>query len=343
MTKVREYVVKNWKTQKRFGSLDEFTKWAENKQPMSGDLWDIEETITEVKTHKLKSKKQRDAAMTTENIKRIVDEFLEKATLDNVEFSISMAKLPYKVTDERYINFTIGQVGIYYMAEKLGYPWEKLDDIYANKNGIMNGRWDGTQHGYDTFEEREFYTNWLAPFFILQEKYGIADEDITIRKYNYGKIERYEKVDGKYIHYDDKDTLAYKYPEMMKYYMKNWHSGMNIFHDGLMVNMEPEEALAEYKERIREYPLKNITMEYNTGNFKPCNNYKLCFDAKGDPKSSVYKRSVHPYAHIPGIMFRSKDIFITGDNYIGWHVEHGRSLKCDVDDKLVEYCTKNLK
>ena len=343
MAKVKEYVVNNWKTKKRFGNLEEFTKWAEDKQPLSGDLWDIEEKITEVKNHKLESKKKRDALMTTENIKKIIDVFLEKATIDNVEFSISMGKLPYKMTEERYLDFTIGQAGVYYMAEKLGYSWEKLDAIYANKNGIMNGRWDGEGHGYDTFEDREFYTNWLAPFFILQEKYNIADEDITIRKYNYGNINRYEMIDGKWKHYDDKDTLAYKYPKMMEYYKENWHSNTEMFHNGMIVKMDSKDALIEYKERIRDYPVSNVKMVYNTGDYKPCDNYMLVFDSKGDNKSKVYKRSVRPFARIPGIMFRTKDIFVTNDNYIGWHVEHGRGLVCDVDDKLVEYCVKNLK
>lgn len=337
--KTTEFIVQNGNARKHFISIDEFKKWAKGKMPNSGDKWILHEVITETKVHEIECEKKR--IIDTGIIKRIIDTFIEKANSENIK-NDSPA---WKMIDPKYERLTIGQAEVYYMAEQLGYSWEKLDDLYANKDGIMNHRWDEEYHGYDTFEDREFYTNWLAPFFIIKDvfpEYNIDERDITIYNYNYGKIERYEKQGKKYIRYEDKTTLAGKYPKMMEYYKKNWHGGMHIFNK-IYIKLTPEEYIEEYKKRIKEFPIDKITVEYNTGDYRPCHNYKFNFPHEFDPKGPNYWNTVHIFSRIPGIMFRNDDIYITTSNYIGRHVNHRASQQCDVDEKLYNYCIKNLK
>ena len=325
---------------KKFTSEKEAMKFVENKIPANGKSFVLRKTTTEVIDTEFDSKKK--AIYDINILKRIIDTFIEKANVNNISFHDT----PYKVIDPRYENFTYGQAGVYYMAEQLGYPWEKLDALYANKDGIMNHRWDTEHHGYDTFEDREFYTNWLAPFFIIKDifpEYHLDEKDITIYKYNYGHIERYEPEklgSRKYIHYDDPDnTLAGKYPEMMKYYLKNWHSP-SIF-GKYYVEMPREEALELYKKRIKEYPIDKVTIEYNWGDFKPCHNYKINFPEEFDPEKKNF-RSMKTFSRLPGIMFRNNDIYITNSNYIGRKVNHMGSKIPNMDEELYNYCTKNL-
>lgn len=339
MSKTTEFIVLNGNARKHFCSIDEFKVWAKDKMPNSGDEWKLEEVITQVKNHTIPCERKR--VVNINIIKRIIDTFLEKANSKNIKIDFS----EYKMTDPKYNRLTIGQAEVYYMAEQLGYPWEKLDDLYDNKDGIMNHRWDGEHHGYDTFEDREFYTNWLAPFFIIKDvfpEYNIDEKDITIYNYNYGNDERYEKQGKKYIRYKDNTTLVGKYPKMMEYYNKNWKSGMHIF-DKIYIKLTPEEYIEEYKKRIKEFPIDKITVEYNVGDYKPCHNYKFEFPHEYDPKGKDYWNTCNIFARIPGIMFRNEDIYITTSKYVGRHVNHRTSQQCDIDEKLYEYCTKNLK
>ena len=340
MSKTIEFVVLNGNARKHFSSIEEFKTWAKDKLPNEGDEWKLEEIITQTKQHTIPCEKKR--IVNTDVIKRIIDTFIEKANVKNVKSDFP----EWKMIDPKYNRLTIGQAEVYYMAEQLGYPWEKLDNIYANKDGIMNHRWDSEYHGYDTFEDREFYTNWLAPFFIIKDvfpEYNIDEKDITIEMYNYGHLSRSKKEGKKYIHYDDKEgTLAGKYPKMMKYYQETWHSKMAIY-DNIYVRLSSEEYLEEYKKRIKEFPIDKITVEYNVGDYKPCHNYKLEFPHEFDPKGKDYWNTVNVFSRIPGIMFRNEDIYITNSKYVGRHVHHRATQQCDIDEKLYEYCTKNLK
>lgn len=329
----------------KFTSEEAAKEFVKDKLPSNGKSFVLRKTVTEVTEIEFEAEKK--PVYDLNIIKRIIDIFIEKANVNNVRFGFS--NTPYKVTDPKYSRLTYGQAHVYHMAEKLGYPWEKLDALYANKDGIMNHRWDTEHHGYDTFEDREFYTNWLAPFFIIKDifpEYNIDEKDITIYKYNYGHIERYKpKKPGsrKYIHYDDPDnTLAGKYPEMMKYYLENWHSTIDIF-DTIYVQMQDAEALEEYKKRIKEYPIDKVIVEYNYGDYRPCHNYKISFPSEFDPRGEKYCNTMNIFARIPGIMFRNDDIYITNDNYIGRHVNHMGSKIPNMDEELYEYCTKNLK
>ena len=249
MEKNIEFVVLNGNARKHFCSIDEFKAWAKGKMPNEGEEWKLQEIITQTKEHTIPCERKR--VVNTDVIKRIIDIFLEKANSHNVRYDFP----EWKMIDPKYERLTIGQCEVYYMAEQLGYPWEKLDDIYANKDGIMNHRWDGEYHGYDTFEDREFYTNWLAPFFIIKDvfpEYNIDEKDITIDKYNYGHLSRSKKEGKKYVSYDDKEgTLAGKYPDMMKYYQENWHGGMHIY-DKKYFKLSDEEYIEEYKKVIKK-------------------------------------------------------------------------------------------
>jgi len=339
MEKQVEFIVLNGNARKHFVSIEDFNKWAKNKMPYSGSEWELQEVITTTKLHKIPCERNR--VFDKNVIKRIIDAFLEKATVNNVKTSF----YEWKMTDPKYNRLTMGQAKVYYMAEKLGYPWEKLDDLYNNKDGIMNHRWDGEVHGYDTFEDREFYTNWLAPFFIIKDvfpNYNIDEKDITIYNYNYGSSKRSIKKGKKYETYKDPTTLAGKYPAMMKYYMDKWHGSMDIF-DTIYFKLTPEEYIEEYKKRIREFPIDKVTVEYNVGDYKPCHNYKIDFPHEFDPNGPNYWHTLNVFARIPGIMFRDNDIYITNDKYVGRHVHHYVSQQCDVDEKLYEYCIKNLK
>lgn len=338
------YDFPNENFRKKFYSKEEALKHIEGKLPSNGKNWFLRKTVTIIEEETIES--ERKVIENKDIIKRIIDTFIDKANVNNVRFGSS--DTPYKVTDPKYSRLTYGQAHVYYMAEKLGYPWEKLDDIYANKDGIMNHRWDEEHHGYDTFEDREFYTNWLAPFFIIKEvfpEYNIDEKDITIRNYNYGRLERSEPEkpgSRKYIHYDDPTTLAGKYPKMMEYYIKNWHSNMSIFNT-IYVQMKEAEALEEYKKRIKEYPIDKVVVEYNYGDYRPCHNYKISFPSEFDPRGEKYWNTMNIFARIPGIMFRNDDIYITNDNYIGRHVNHHGANRVDENEELYKYCIKNLK
>ena len=107
--------------------------------------------------------------------------------------------------------------------------------------------------------------------------------------------------------------------------------------------LKGQELLDAYKEELKKVPIEDWYWERNVGDYKPCHNYKLNFPHEFDPKGKDYNRTTHIFARIPGIMFRNDDIYITTSNYIGRHVNHRATQQCDIDEKLFEYCTKNLK
>jgi hypothetical protein len=332
------YQVLNGNSKSNFDSLEDFKKWAKGKLPTEGDNWKIKKLVMSEEEFEVECERKR--INNPEIIKRIIDKFCEKANADKITFDGTECT----VTDDRYMNMTISQVSIYYMAEQLGYPWEKLDDLYANKDGIMNGRGRDFQD-MSTFNSREWLTNTLAPFFILKERFNIDDKDINEDMFNYGSLDRYKEVGKKHEHFDDYEgTLAGKYPEMMAFWKKHFYNSWHITWDnGLVRWLEPKEQLEAFKERIKDYPVDKVVVKRNTGDYKPCHNYTLEFPAKFDPHYKELKNTMHPYVRIPNIMFRDHDIIITTSEYYGRKVNLRTSAQCDVDEKLYEYCTKNLK
>lgn len=332
------YQVLNGNSRGGFASLEDFKKWAKGKLPSEGDNWKIKKVVTSEEEFEVECERKR--INNHEIIKRILDMFCEKANPGEIVFDGQECT----VTDDRYMNMTISQVPIYYMAEQLGYPWEKLDDLYANKDGIMNGRGDSYQD-MSTFNSREHLTNTLAPFFILKERFNIDDKDINEDMFNYGNLVRYKQVGKKHERFDDYEgTLAGKYPEMMKFYKEHFYDDWSIAWDtGLLRWLEPKEQLEVFKERIKDYPVDKVVVKRNTGDYKPCHNYTLEFPREFNPHYEELKNTMHPYAYIPNIMFRDGDIVITTSEYYGRHVNLRKSSQCDVDEKLYEYCTKHLK
>ena len=327
------YQVLNGNSRSNFVSLEDFKKWAKGKLPTEGDIWKVKKVVTSEEEFDVECERKR--ITNPEIIKRILDTFCEKANVDEIVFDGQECT----VTDDRYMNMNISQIPIYYMAKQLGYPWEKLDDLYANKDGIMNGRGDKGD------EYRKYLTNKLAPFFILKERFNIDDKDINEDMYNYGDIERSKYIKKKYTRYEDHEgTLAGKYPEMMEFWKEHFYDDWHItWNTGLVRWLEPEEQLEAFKERIKDYPIDKIVVKRNIGDYKPCHNYTLEFPREFDPHAEELKDTMHPYEHIPNIMFRDEDIVITHSEYYGRHVNLRTSAQCDVDEKLYEYCTKNLK
>ena len=334
------YQVLNGNSRGSFASLEDFKKWAKGKLPTEGDNWQIKKVVTSEEKFEVECERKR--INNPEIIKRIIDKFCEKANTE--ETKICFDGQECTVTDNRYMNMTIQQVTIYYMAEQLGYPWEKLDDLYANKDGIMNGRGDEHQD-MSTFNRREYLTNQLAPFFILKERFNIDDKDINEYMFNYGIIDRYKEVGNRREHVNDYEgTLAGKYPKMMAFWKKHFYNNWNIaWSKGLLRYLDTKEQLEVFKERIKDYPVDNVVVKRNTGDYKPCHNYTLEFPVEFDPHFEELKNTMHTYVHIPNIMFRDEDIVITHSEYYGRNVNLRKSAQCDVDEKLYEYCVKNLK
>lgn len=140
----------------------------------------------------------------------------------------------------------------------------------------------------------------------------------------------------------EKRKIQVKYPEAYKFVQSYEDYTYPSRKKGLVIELTTEEKLAAYKERIKEYPWDKVKVFYNIGDYKPCHNYKFEFPREFDPHKELHN-TYSPIATIPGIMFRDEDIYVTNSNYIGRHVNHRASKQCDVDEKLYEYCTKNLK
>ena len=185
--------------------------------------------------------------------------------------------------------------------------------------------------------------NWLATWYIISDKFNIDLKDITEANYNYGRDERYRTEGKKTIHYKDPTTLAGKYPEAAQYLKEN-NKFLGLY-DSVYVEMDKQEALDLYKEKLKNYPIEHAVVYYNVGDYRPCHNYKIEFPYEFEPgyrgEGSSPKLG-ETFYRMPGIMFRDDDIYITNDNYIGRHVHHTGSKKVDETEELYNYCVKNL-
>lgn len=348
------YSFPNENFRKTFTNEEDALKFVENKLPANGKFFLLHKEIIETsdKVIDAKCKPTYDVNI----IKRIIDAFIEKANPENVKFS--SGNTPYKLIDTRYAHIRGNQLEIYYLADKLGYPWEKLDALFENKDGILNGKLDGGyclesdahKIDYDSFDARIWPTNRLAKLFMLKELHpelNIDDNDINNHFYNDGYTYRYSikgiKVNGKTEHHiEDPNTFASKYPNAVDI-LKEWHNIEFNCWRNVNIKMDEAEAIELYKQRIKEYPIDKIRVIYNYGDYKPCHNYKLEFPEKYDPKGANYSDyNLNTFARIPGIMFRDGDICITTDNYIGRHVNYRGSKIPNVDEELYKYCIKNL-
>jgi len=335
--KSTEFIVQNGDTRKHFASIEEFKEWAKDKMPNNGDKWILNEVITEIKVHKIKSERKRGYDQSIVN--RILTEFIEKANTKNVIYE----DYESTVTDPKYLNFQHFQLIPYKIAEDIGYSWDKLDDFFKNKDNVLNNRLIDSK-GINMFEENlkessleDVLYNYcwqistLANYWVVKDKFNIVDEDI-----NYDMIFNYAGNNYK------KKKIEAKYPEAYKF-VKSYEGYVYPSRKkGLVIELTPEEKLAAFKERIKEYPWDKVEVFYNVGDYKPCHNYKIEFPQEFDPHKELFG-TYNLIDFIPGIMFRDNDIYVTRSNYIGRHVHHRASKQCDVDEKLYEYCTKNLK
>lgn len=113
----------------------------------------------------------------------------------------------------------------------------------------------------------------------------------------------------------------------------------NIVRFEYMSYTQAEKALYEYKERLKKCKIEDAIVFYNSGNYKPCNNYKIEFPSKNDEVLDNGER----FYFMPGIMFRNDDIYITKYNYVGRNVSCNSSKRTDETEELYNYCVKNLK
>lgn len=314
-----KYVLKNGNARKHFLSIDEFKKWAKNKMPFSGDTWELDKIETET----VKIKSERIAKNDPSVIKAIITKFIDKASLQNIKFD----SLPVIPKDPKYNNLSRIKLGLYILADEYNYPWSDLDYLFQCKNGIYN-----LLNVPDVdLSEPEFYMTWLAPFFILQQKYNIDPSDINLKNYNYGS--KHDPA-GK----QRPEFLANKYPEAMK----EAREKPRILSRSMLKTLSEQEALDEYKKRLLDFPIDTVKVVYNVGDYKPCHNYKLYFLPENDLKGKNYYNTLNIFSRMPGIMFRDHDIYITYSNYIGENTLRYQQ-QIDVDDKLFNYCTRFLK
>ena len=329
--KITEFIVQNGNARKHFVSIEEFKKWAKDKMPNSGDKWILNEVITETKVHEIESERKRVYDQSIVN--RILTEFIEKANIKNVNYD----EYESTVTDPKYLNIKHNRLISYKIAEDIGYSWDKLDDFFKNKDNVLNNRLPKNDKYLkelsleDAFQYCDWQIDELAKFWVVKDKFNIADEDI-----NCDMVFTY--VGNNY----EKRKIQVKYPEAYKFVKSYDDYPYPSRKKGLVIELTPEEKIAAYKERIKEYPWDKVKVFYNVGDYKPCHNYKIEFPQEFDPHKELFN-TYNPIDIIPGIMFRDKDIYVTRSKYIGRHVNHRTSKQCDVDENLYKYCTKNLK
>jgi len=330
--KSTEFIVQNGNARKHFVSIEEFKEWAKDKMPDNGDKWILHEVITEIKVHEIESERKRIYDQSIVN--RILTEFLEKANIENVNYD----EYETTVTDSKYLNIKRDRLIPYKIAEDIGYSWDKLDDFFKNKDNVLNNRGIGRSEEdlkKSSLKDILYCYGWqiseLANYWVIKDKFNIADEDI-----NHDMV--WEYAGNNY----EKRKIQVKYPEAYEFVKSYEDYTYPLSKRGLVIELTPEEKLAAYKNRIKEYPWDKVEVFYNIGDYKPCHNYKFEFPQEFDPHKELFN-TYNPIDIIPGIMFRDKDIYVTRSNYIGRHVHHRASKQCDVDEKLYKYCTKNLK
>lgn len=309
---------------KSFTSKEAALKYVKDKLPTDGKNWVLRKTITTIEEETIES--TRKLIENKDILKRIIDRFIEKATADNIKFDGRQ----YKCNNEKYANIEYREVEAYLFAEQEGFPWEKLDDWFSNKDGILEGRFDNYYGEVIDYNDRygcSLIASELALWYIISDKFNIDLNDIKAELDDY-----------------DHKELTNKYPEAKKY-LENNYNRRGIYDNIIYGPMENQEALDIYKERLKKYPIEHAFVNYNIGDYKPCHNYKIEFPEEFDPNyTGKQTNKLGDYFNpIPGIMFRDNDIYITYSNYIGRHVSYRQSKRVDETEELYNYCVKNLK
>ena len=323
---------------KSFNSTEEALAYVKKKNllPTNGKSWEIEEIHTKVISYTFES--ERKVIDNIEITKKIIDYFLEHATIENVHFS----KDEVYINDPENRNFRYySQMYAYLCCKKyLGYDRDKFVELYKK---FYKENCDKDGHAFET------YICELCCYYALKDKYGIDEADIHLvtdpkykwktknpifkEKYNEAYLEVYDWIQEMFMA-DGGHFRKGEYGRIMEE-PKIWHY------------VKGQELLDLYKETLRALPIEKMKWSYNSGNYSPCNNYKLevvDFEKIRESLELRSQDSIHLWgAYIPGIMFRDGDIMITEDNYYGRNVSLSKSKSCDVDEKLYKYCIKNLK
>jgi hypothetical protein len=327
-----------------FNSIDEALAYVNKKKllPVNGESWEIEEIHHKIISHIFES--ERKVIDNPEITKRIIDYFLEHATIENVSFN----QHPQFFNDPEHRNFRYHDQLYAYLCCKhyLGYTRDQFVELYKK---FWNENCNEDKYVYfgDICK--------LCCYYAIKDKFGFDEKDICLVN------------DPKYISLKHVNHVL-EANEKAKKEVEKWTHDM-YFADGggftpgkygfdkspnIWRNVEGQELLDMYKEVLRTLPIENMHWSYNVGDYKPCHNFKL--DVVKDPYNDkntlvgdnsldiIVDNGIHMWGKfIPGIMFRNDDVIVTNDKYYGRHVNLRASKAVDVDEKLYEYCIKNLK
>lgn len=348
-----EYRFVGERIRKTFDSIDDALKHVKGKLPSNGKSWIIEEVHTKIIQHEIKSDRQ---VIDNKDItKRIIDYFLEHASVENVligsdifwQYIINQDHRSFSYYQDLY-SFLCCEKMLGYNKDQFWKLYKEVEDILKNdiKDLPTEDRWIGRGDVAD-----------ILCFIALSEKYGFTKDEmiqlgrdilIGYHKGDYNVLDRFK----------NQSLNASDIAEEHNYWMKDlYYADGHDFSRGpysTRIKTKPniwrtvtdEEKLEYYKNEIRKLSLDDFQWEYNIGNYKPCHNYKLTIKNKNIDENghiNYDNYSLHMCSfYLPGIMFRNNDIYITYEQYIGRNVNHTQSLPVDVDENLYKYCIRNL-
>ena len=309
-----------------FQSIEDALKYVKTKLPANGKSWKIEEVHTKVIEHEFES--ERKAIDNKEITKRIIDYFIEHATVDNVK---TTEHLQYFMNPEhRDFRFSHQLYSFLCIQHYLGYTKEQYWELY---NDLMSKNNDHSDYRVSQG------ICWLA----IANKFNLSKDDIikitlaegwkdyeeySEKHKNASKEIIYWLNDLNYVDGYENDSWKISYPNVKeKPNIWKWCTD--------------QEFLDTYKERLKQIPIEDFEWRYNIGDYKPCHNYKLSLKPEKDISYDDY--TIHMFNRLPGIMFRNNDIYITHDDYYGRNVNLRKSSVIDVNEDLYNYCIKNLK
>lgn len=325
---------------KSFKSTEEALAYVKKKNllPANGKSWEIEEVHTKVISYTFEN--ERKAIDNKEITKKIVDYFLEHATIENVHFSDHEVY----INDPENRNFRYyNQMYAYLCCKKyLGYDRDKFVELYKK---FYRENCDEDGHVFESCICE------LCCYYALKDKYGINEDDMHLvvdPKYNWKTTNPIFKEKYHEAYLEVYDWIQEMFMADGGHFRKGEYGGImeepKIWHYA-----EGQELLDLYKETIRALPIEDMTWTYNVGDYKPCHNYKLDVvkkwnEDKENENVIDSENTVHMWGKfIPGIMFRDGDIYVTDSAYFGRNVNLRSRKAVDVDEKLYEYCIKNLK
>lgn len=314
---------------KSYPTLEAALMSRKGKFPANGKTWEIDQITTNVKHYSIVSENQ--VSDNQEITKRIIDYFCEHATLNNVKID---DMYPYEgkiFANPKYRNLKYDMYnrlqGFFCCNHYLGWTFERyIEEWEGLKGNLSKGG-------------KEMYEGFITDFLIykaIQKKFGIKDKDIEFHDEKHG-----ENI---WVEFPYRDEIDKKYPGIYEE-LKRWdylYMDKDIDGSPLWEKITKQEMLDEYKKVLKEIPISEFEWEYNSGDYKPCNNYKLNVKNREDD-TERYQVFGEKGIDVYGVMFRDGDVVITANNYYGRHVNHRTTTKVNVDEKLYEYCTKNLK